>query len=660
MTVLHPEFLWGFLALLIPIIVHLFHFRRFKKVDFSNVRFLKNIEKQQENKRKLKYYLILASRLLAITFLVLAFAIPLKKKDAKSGEKETKHISVFIDNSLSMASTSADGIHLEVAKNRARDIINNFSITDKFQVISNDFNVGSSRYYGPDKAIEKIDEIEVSAASKALQQVLNWQKSNSPNTNLERFILSDFQKTIADFLPDSKLDNNTYLVPLPLNLEENLSIDSCWFSSPTLATKEKITLNAIIKNYSKEAAAENVLTLYVNDKVKSTSSFEIAPLSSKEIELSFKLDKEGYSSGYLSISQDIRTFDDKLYFTFNTANRSKVLTINGNTGNKFIKTLYSSNEQIEYKEVSMNGVDYSKIKTYDLVVLNECSNVSNALLSACNELTEEGGNILLIPSQDGSNKAFTNFGFSLKEKNNGKVRFGDVALKTPFFAGVFEQFKKQNYDAFTTQYFNLSGGNSLFGLANGKQYVNMKTSNKGFAFATAAPFQMTWTDFPTFDFFVPFMLRATNYGKNSEQLFQTIGTNSFFKVKLPNTDFERLILKNKNQEFIPETKFSREGLLLRANENIKSDGIFQMKKAGEETTLAQIAFNYNRMESEIEGISPDALKEMGFQNVLSANPEKFESTLKQNSKGKPYWKYCILLTLLFLGFEILIIKLMKT
>jgi len=106
MTVLHPEFLWGFLALLIPIIVHLFHFRRFKKVDFSNVRFLKNIEKQQENKRKLKYYLILASRLLAITFLVLAFAIPLKKKDAKSGEKETKHISVFIDNSLSMASTS--------------------------------------------------------------------------------------------------------------------------------------------------------------------------------------------------------------------------------------------------------------------------------------------------------------------------------------------------------------------------------------------------------------------------------------------------------------------------------------------------------------------------------------------------------------------------
>ncbi len=85
-----------------------------------------------------------------------------------------------------------------------------------------------------------------------------------------------------------------------------------------------------------------------------------------------------------------------------------------------------------------------------------------------------------------------------------------------------------------------------------------------------------------------------------------------------------------------------------------------MKKAGEETTLAQIAFNYNRMESEIEGISPDALKEMGFQNVLSANPEKFESTLKQNSKGKPYWKYCILLTLLFLGFEILIIKLMKT
>ena len=224
MTFLHPEFLWGFLALAIPIIVHLFHFRRFKKIDFSNVDFLKNINKQQENKRKLKYYLILASRLLAITFLVLAFAIPIKIADKLLGTKDQKHISLFLDNSLSMASTGSDGILLEAAKNRARDIVKNFSPTDKYQIITNDLNEGSSRYYGQEKAIEKIDETNITAASKKLNQVLNWQKSNYNKEGLYRFILSDFQKSVSNFSQEIEQEKNTYLVPVPLMMMDNVSI----------------------------------------------------------------------------------------------------------------------------------------------------------------------------------------------------------------------------------------------------------------------------------------------------------------------------------------------------------------------------------------------------------------------------------------------------
>ena len=659
MTFLHPEFLWGFLALLIPIIVHLFHFRRFKKVDFSNVNFLKNIEKQQENKRKLKYYLILASRLLAITFLVLAFAIPMKKENLEKVSKEKKHISIFLDNSLSMASTGKEGILLEVAKNRAREIVNNYSATDMFQVISNDFNPGSSRYYGQGKAIEKIDEIDITASSKPLQQVLDWQKSNAPNNNLERFILSDFQRTIAQFSLESKEDQKIYLVPLPIALAENISIDSCWFTSPVFSIGEDIIVKVKVRNFNKEAIAENSLTLTINNQIKSTASFELAPLTSKEIELSFKLEREGYSTGKLSLIGDERAFDDKMYFAFNATGKSKVLTINGNGSNKYLKTVYSSNAQINYQEIPLSNVDYSVIKTNNLVIINECDNVPNALISACNELTQAGGNIMLIPASNGYNKVFSNFGFSLRERNNNKVRFGEIALSNPFFTGVFEQFKKQNYDASVTQYFNLKGGSFLFGLANGKKYINLKSNNKGFAFALASPLKPEWTEFPIFDYFVPFMLKASNYGKNNDLLFQTVGTNSYFKVKLKDTDYERLVLKNGKEEFIPETKYSREGLLLKANESIKKDGIFELSSSEKNVPIAQIAFNYSRMESEVDGISPEELKESGFQNVLSSDIDKFESILKKESKGKPYWKYCILFTLLFLGIEILIIKLIK-
>ena len=37
----HPELLWALLLLLIPIFIHLFQLRRFKKTPFTNVKILK-------------------------------------------------------------------------------------------------------------------------------------------------------------------------------------------------------------------------------------------------------------------------------------------------------------------------------------------------------------------------------------------------------------------------------------------------------------------------------------------------------------------------------------------------------------------------------------------------------------------------------------------
>ena len=76
MSFLYPGFLWALTALAIPVIIHLFYFRRYQKVYFSNVRFLKEIKEETATRNRLKHWLILVARLLAITALVLAFAQP--------------------------------------------------------------------------------------------------------------------------------------------------------------------------------------------------------------------------------------------------------------------------------------------------------------------------------------------------------------------------------------------------------------------------------------------------------------------------------------------------------------------------------------------------------------------------------------------------------
>src|SRR5688572_31207095 len=106
MTFLYPSFLWALAALSIPILIHLFNFRKTTRVFFSNNRFLKQVKEVTTAKRKLKHYLILASRLLMITFLVFAFAQPLIPAQEQLGTNRS--IILYIDNSQSMSAQMAD------------------------------------------------------------------------------------------------------------------------------------------------------------------------------------------------------------------------------------------------------------------------------------------------------------------------------------------------------------------------------------------------------------------------------------------------------------------------------------------------------------------------------------------------------------------------
>ena len=139
MNFLYPEFLWALFSLAIPVIIHLFHFRKFKKVYFTNVRFLKQIKNETESTSKIKNLLILIARLLAITCLVVAFAQPFLPKKNNTTKTGNKVVSIFIDNSFSMEAENKNGLLFEQAKNKAREIAKAYADDDKIQLLTNDF-----------------------------------------------------------------------------------------------------------------------------------------------------------------------------------------------------------------------------------------------------------------------------------------------------------------------------------------------------------------------------------------------------------------------------------------------------------------------------------------------------------------------------------------
>ncbi len=139
MAFLFPSFLWALAALAIPVIIHLFQLRRFKRIEFPNVRMLQEVSQQTRSRQKVKHWLVLLARLLTVACLVLAFAQPYLPNASGAVMAGQRAVSLFVDNSWSMDGTNAQGRLLDQARRHAQDAVMAYKATDRFQVLTNTF-----------------------------------------------------------------------------------------------------------------------------------------------------------------------------------------------------------------------------------------------------------------------------------------------------------------------------------------------------------------------------------------------------------------------------------------------------------------------------------------------------------------------------------------
>ena len=140
MTFAHPSILWALFALAIPIIVHLFDFRRYKKLHFSDNYFLQELTNKNKKQRQLRKFIILCLRMLFIASIVIAFAKPYLKKDSGSAVvNQFDYVTIYIDNSFSMEIEDGKTNRLEMAREKAKSIVNAYKFGMNFRLVTNDF-----------------------------------------------------------------------------------------------------------------------------------------------------------------------------------------------------------------------------------------------------------------------------------------------------------------------------------------------------------------------------------------------------------------------------------------------------------------------------------------------------------------------------------------
>ncbi len=673
MQFVYPSFLFALSAVAIPIIIHLFHFRRYKKIIFSDIRFLKQVQEETKSRQKLKELLILLSRILAIAFLVFAFAQPFIPFKETSNLASQKAVSIFIDNSFSMGNEGKDGVLLETAKTKARSIVKAYGNDEQFQIITNDFEGKQQRLVSKADALKNIDEVQMSAASKSLSKIISRQKQafeNVAQLKQVSYIISDFQKNSTDIF-NLKNDSNLLLnfIPVQSNITHNLFIDSCWLESPIVRLNIPIKLKVRIRNSSNEDAENITVALKLNEAQKALVTINCTAQSLVDTELSFTLTADGWQQAELSILDHPITFDDKLFFVIKPSSSSNILCINGGEENKFINKIFEGDNAYLLKNSTQNQIDYLLFNKQQFIILNEPQTLSTGLSEELKKYISNGGLLLIIPPAQSSNKELNTFltelnaiGYGVAVKQNLKADHINIQEET--FADVFQKVPK-NIDLPTIfQYYETikntnSRGVSLMQLNNGLPFIYQSTYKKGKLILLTTPLNTDWSNLPQHAIFVPFMLKLALENTFQSRLYYTIDKDKWISTTLDWQGAEKIAhIFGNGIDMLCDVKQQDANSEVNIDNQLKKAGIYQLQKKENKIDELFFAMNYKRDESYMQTLDEKELTKNIKASIMSEDATVLQQKISQELTGKQLWRVCVLLCLLFVLIEILLLKLL--
>ncbi len=673
MHFLYPAFLFALLSLAIPVIIHLFNFRRYQKVYFSNVQFLKQVNEQQSSRRNLKERLILAARLLALTFLVFAFSRPYisNKQNVTAGTQQA--VSIFVDNSYSMQTLNSEGSLLDQAKQKAKEIASAYGINDRFQLLTQDFEGRHQRLLSRDEFNDAVDAIKISPQSRNLQQIINRQQSllnTQANAIKSIYIISDLQKNITSN-QNIKTDSATHisLVQLKASSLPNVAVDSVWLLSAVHRPGEGEKLVFRLHNYADGKAEKIPLKILINNEQKALGSYTINPRSAQNDTLAFSGLQPGWQRGEITLQDNPVTFDNQFYFSFNVKRQMPVLLVDDGTPNPFLKAVFAADPFFAVKDVPAGNVDYAGLNAYPLIILSDVKSVFTGLAQQLKAYVLKGGTLVVFPAADADINSYRAMlqpmGAVYPEKLlTQATKVSSINLQNQVFKNVFDSFPQNPDLPVIKKHYQLSapqGSNeNLMALAGGQPFWAENSSGRGKAYVSAVALNEDFSNLPRHALFLPTIFRIALLSGHDQPLFYTLGVDESIEIAPVQTNEKQLLKLVKDSiSIIPDVRQQEGSTLLYVSDQVQQTGTYNLRKA--DSTIAVLAFNDNRNESDLSYLTADDLSKIlpKSTTILQAGKASLKNAVSEINIGLQLWKLCIILALIFLAAEIVLVRYYK-
>ncbi len=682
MKFLYPEFLWAFAVLLIPILIHLFNFKRYKTHYFSSLQFVKHVDQQTKSTQKLKHLLVLIARLLAFSCLVLAFAQPYFPNSDADELKKENIVMIYLDNSFSMQARGVEGELLSSAKETAQSIVEKSPKGTQFIVGTNEMSGIEQRRINRIDALDKIDKVDYSPLTRSLNEIIDWKQQTIQKIDIDEnesfvqsVILSDFQKHSSASKEKLKLSNFEFH-PVKLIPEEtaNIFIDSVWFSSPIRKVGQKHELNIRLFNTSDQDLKNVEVTVKV-DRFNKSFYTDIPANGKKETSLTYSDKSVGWKTGKVAVADDYVTFDDTYYLSYEVKEHANILVLNGEDAIKNVRVVLDLEDYYLVEENNISAITLDNFKNKDLVIINGANNLSSGVINYLTEFNENGGSLSLFPGKSPEKGAWNQLLGKLNlplmgAKINSGTLIKSLNYDDPFIRDVISsKSERLNLPSVVSSYQPVVGSSSnfktLITMQNGLPLLAY-SKPKGTAYMFYSSIHPDFGVFASDALFSTCVLRMSELSQRSQPIALTIGNESSYPVYADNIGEEVIHLSKDELDFIPQ-KTSRSGITyISLSQFDKFEQLFAGNYSIDASSnLGTLSLNYHRKESKLDYLSEEGIKKVfsdrGAMNVSFTAVDGVNSPIGELSIDKPfsYWKLFLILTLIFVIAEMLLVRFWK-
>jgi len=635
----NPIFLWALFLAIIPIVLHLFDFRRARKIAFSNVRALKEISQKDIPRKRLKELLILFSRLLAFIFLVLAFANPMIPNGNNAMGDD---ILVAIDNSYSMARACDDASCLQHGRQRATILAEKLGSGQLYSLLAS----SGKPFYDKEEFIRLVQEIGLTPRPFDPMRIEN---------SSDLVLVSDFQDYVVESTMKLARDTSRrlFLLPIEDKAPYNVFVDTLFLASPIAVDGAKRVLNVSLRNSGAEDASDILVRLLNEDRQISSVAASIS--AGQEKTYSFEVDAGASGEFFIQVEDNQVRFDNILYFHLPEA-KKPVISIISADAERNLAAVFGNERLFETHFFGDDeNMNFAKIFSSDLVLFHAFDALPDWF-----DLTRFKGDLVIVPSK---NIALNNYEQKLAAQirarsDTSATTISLTSLKSPFYRGIFKDFDEKSSLPQVKAYYDIRGVTEKL-LEGRKDFLERLIRGERDIYW----FNGTLETIQAHAIFLPLMYRiAENSLEFNRPLYFYLDDPLITLNRSVEQREELLRLRKSGKVFVPEARTGGNEVLLQLPNELNEPGHYYLETRSD--TLGLVALNVPKVESMLDMKSSDELRELfrSFSNVTvmdGRNDEQLRASLTEVDEGKSLWKYALLLTLIFLTAESAIHRWMK-